>query len=351
MAELGCGNGLGGVDGDCSTLGIGDIFSDAVDWAGTAVSDAADAVTSIPILGDVIKATADVFVTVSGAGLIIDIATGKPVGDSIVQNFTRAVDGATTWAKYGGIVASFVPGIGTGVAAALNAGAALAQGKSITDAAIAGVRGAIPGGPLVQAGFDVAVKAIQGKNVAASALLALRNQVPGGAAGQVAFDIGVAVLTGQKAQQGGTQPSSGTPTAAPAAVHGPIVIDKPGWRLDAANGQWCYDAAGYCTPANIGDRNSITGEVYVGKPAPVAAPVAAFAVRNLSLAPRILRPGMSIAQQVLKLTPAPPAPAAPVHPAAAAPAPAKKWSTGKKVAGVGAAVGLAYTAWRIAAMV
>jgi peptidoglycan hydrolase-like protein with peptidoglycan-binding domain len=99
------------------------------------------------------------------------------------------------------MVAPFVPGIGTGVGAALGAANALAEGKPITEAVIAAARGALPGGPAAQAGFDVAVNLAQGKNLSAAALDAARRALPGGALARAAFDTAVGIAEGKKIQE------------------------------------------------------------------------------------------------------------------------------------------------------
>jgi hypothetical protein len=97
-------------------------------------------------------------------------------------------------------VASFIPGVGTGVAAALGAAGALAQGRPITDALIAAARSAIPGGAVAQAAFDVASGLVKGQNLSEAALSAARKQLPGGPAAQAAFDAAVALAQGKKLQ-------------------------------------------------------------------------------------------------------------------------------------------------------
>jgi hypothetical protein len=97
-------------------------------------------------------------------------------------------------------VASFIPGIGPGVAAALGAAGALAQGQPITEALIAAARSAVPGGAIAQAAFDVASGLVKGQNLSEAALSAARKQVPGGPAAQAAFDAAVALGQGKKLQ-------------------------------------------------------------------------------------------------------------------------------------------------------
>jgi hypothetical protein len=211
---IGCGSGLG--DGGIGD--VGDWFSDAADAVGGAISDVGDFVTSIPVVGDIAKAAYNL----SGIGIVVDIAGGGNVGDAIVSGFKDAAAGAVTYAKYGSLVASFVPGVGTGVAAALSAGSALAQGKPITQAVIDGVRAAVPGGVIAQAAFDIGAGLVQGKSITASALAAVRDQIPGGPLAQVGFDIAVSVVTGKKLQESGQAEPSSTWTPQASAPPSPI---------------------------------------------------------------------------------------------------------------------------------
>lgn len=96
-------------------------------------------------------------------------------------------------------VISFVPGIGQGVNMAIAAGGALLAGESLTDAAIASVKGALPGGPAAAYAFDAATKVMKGERIDKAALESARNLLPPGAA-QQAFDIGLAVASGKKIQ-------------------------------------------------------------------------------------------------------------------------------------------------------
>jgi len=116
------------------------------------------------------------------------------------------------------VVISFVPVIGQGINAAIAAGGALARGENITDALAAGVKNALPGGPLAAAAFDAAVaagKAIaNGESIGDAALAATRAALPSEAAKR-AFDVGLAVVQGQSVQQAFVR---ATASLAPAAV-------------------------------------------------------------------------------------------------------------------------------------
>ena len=123
---------------------------------------------------------------------------GGKVYDS-ESTLTKIAHTAEDIGSYATTVVSLVPGVGTGVSAALAAGIALAQGQSITDAVKNGIRDAIPGGAIATAGFDMAVKVASGENVGTAALETARAQLPPVA--QKAFDIGLSVVAAAKHQQ------------------------------------------------------------------------------------------------------------------------------------------------------
>jgi len=133
-------------------------------------------------------------------GLGLAVARGERIDRAAVGALKNTIAGARTLAPYAQAVTSLVPGIGTGVAAGIGAASALAQGARITDAVVAGVRGAIPGGPLAQMGFDAAYGVASGKPLSVVVLDAARSRLPSEAA-RKAFDVGLAVAQGQNIQQ------------------------------------------------------------------------------------------------------------------------------------------------------
>jgi hypothetical protein len=96
-------------------------------------------------------------------------------------------------------VLSFVPGVGTGISAALGAAQALADGRPIDEAIIAGARSAIPGGPIAQMAFDSAWGLAHGRPIYSTVLSTLRERLPGPLA-QRAFDTGLALAAAKTAQ-------------------------------------------------------------------------------------------------------------------------------------------------------
>jgi hypothetical protein len=88
-------------------------------------------------------------------------------------------------------VVSLVPGIGTGISAAIGAGMKAIEGGSPLEIAISAAFGAIPIPPglrqLAQVALDAVMKMVKTKNTAQAAIAALRNSVPAGLPRQV-FD-------------------------------------------------------------------------------------------------------------------------------------------------------------------
>jgi hypothetical protein len=131
------------------------------------------------------------------------VAKGERVDRALMSGVNNQVDAFKGAAPYIQLGVSFIPGVGTGVSAALGAGVALAEGKPISDAVIASVKGALPGGPIAAQAFDVAAHAAvdlaSGKKLDAVALDATRRALPSDAA-RIAFDTGLALAQGKKRQ-------------------------------------------------------------------------------------------------------------------------------------------------------
>lgn len=181
----------------------GSIWSDigsAVSSVGSSVVHAAESVGSgVVSAGKQIGGAVYALSPVALVKTISNIAHGARVDRAVLGMLKDQVGAVRTLAPYVQTVVSMVPGVGTGAAAAIAAGAALAQGKNITQAVVDGVRGAVPGGALGQVGFDTAARAIvSGQRLDHAALDVLRERVPPVA--RPAFDIGVAVMAGKSLQ-------------------------------------------------------------------------------------------------------------------------------------------------------
>jgi hypothetical protein len=135
---------------------------------------------------------------------LVDTGSGVARGQNIFKAATKAMQAGIgdvrESLRFAAMVAPFVPGIGTGVAAALGAANALASGQPITEALISAARSALPGGAIAQTAFDTAMNLAKGKNLLNSALEAARGQLPGGPAAQAAFDAGLALAKGKSIQ-------------------------------------------------------------------------------------------------------------------------------------------------------
>ena len=135
---------------------------------------------------------------------VVDTGVAAARGENVVKAAQKAMQAGVgdlrESLRFASMVAPFVPGLGTGVAAALGAANALASGERITDALIAGARNALPGGAVAQTAFDMATNIAKGKNFSEAALSAARSQLPGGPAAQAAFDAGVTIAKGKSIQ-------------------------------------------------------------------------------------------------------------------------------------------------------
>jgi hypothetical protein len=148
-----------------------------VSKVGRSLEKALDSVNKIVPVGSVLSLT-PMGMTMRYARSLGRIAAGEnvfKVAGKFVKSGMKDVGQAVQLAS---TVASFVPGVGTGVAAALGAAGALAQGRPITEAVLAAAKGALPGGAIAAAAFDVASGLARGKSLSAAALGAARNQVP-----------------------------------------------------------------------------------------------------------------------------------------------------------------------------
>lgn len=140
-------------------------------------------------------------------------------------------DIVSTVAPFAQIALSFVPGVGTVVNGAIEAGIALAKGQNITDALIAGAAGALPGGVLAQAAFRAGVAVVKGDNVGTATLNAARDLAvrTGGPVAAAAFDVAVSLTVAQGVQQGEIAPvaianDNAAPAPTPAALADPLQL-------------------------------------------------------------------------------------------------------------------------------
>jgi hypothetical protein len=184
---------------------VGRTVGRAVSSVGRFAEKAAKTVGRIPVVGDIARAGLNATRLALGpAAIAIDagqrLARGQNLGTALRGAVSSHVDAVRDQLKLAEMVAPFIPGIGTGVAAALGAANALASGRPITEALISAARSALPGGAIAQAAFDTAVNLARGKNIGEALLEAARNRLPGGPAARAAFDGALALAQGKKLQ-------------------------------------------------------------------------------------------------------------------------------------------------------
>jgi hypothetical protein len=138
----------------------------------TASKAVGGALKSVPIVG---AGLAGVYNLSVGApfGVAAGILSGQRIDKAVFNDLKNKLASVKDVAPYVQTVISVVPGVGPGVAGAIAGGLALASGAKLSDALIAATKGALPGGALAQAAFDVGKAAIQGQPLDKVALSAL----------------------------------------------------------------------------------------------------------------------------------------------------------------------------------
>lgn len=123
----------------------------------------------------------------------------KFVGREAARQGKALKTGAEIVAQYGGNI----PIVGQGLAAACGTGLALADGKPLSEAAVAGIASALPGGPVAQAAFKAGLTAIaavaRGERFDKALLEGARAALPSDLA-KKAFDVGIGVAEGKRIQ-------------------------------------------------------------------------------------------------------------------------------------------------------
>lgn len=132
----------------------------------------------IPVIGKPIQAAVNLSPEVALGGLTSRVLKGERLDKAFLATGRAQIKNIREIAPYVQTVMTFVPGVGTGVAAAIAAGTALAEGRTITDAVVQSVRGAIPGGQLGQAAFDATMAVTKGQRLDRAALSIAMKQLP-----------------------------------------------------------------------------------------------------------------------------------------------------------------------------
>jgi hypothetical protein len=226
---------------------IGDVASSALDGLKKATSDLGDAVSSawdkyggaIETLGNIAGSGIggpQIWIAETAAKAGEALANGQNVGDVFGQQGIRFLVGLHETAP----ILEYVPGLGTGVGAALDAAAILglcAAGQPCDPKAIGvdAIGDQIPGGPVAQQAFKTAATYgaafMNGENVSEATLDAFREGLPDDNA-KIAFDAGLALSRGQKLAEVGMSTAFRLLKSNSDAV-ADIVSDKGGELADA----------------------------------------------------------------------------------------------------------------------
>lgn len=155
-----------------------------------------NAIKKIPVVGSPLAAVYGV--AVAPASLAESIASGARLDHALINNFKDQVADIKTIAPYATSVISFVPGVGQGVAGAMGAALALANGQPLSAALVSGIKGAIPGGAIAQSAFGAATALASGKRLDEVALSALPLPDAQKAALKTALGVATKLANGQK---------------------------------------------------------------------------------------------------------------------------------------------------------
>jgi len=118
----------------------------------------------VPVIGGPIHSILDktFHIAMAPSNMVIAIAEGDSrIDQAVLNSLKEQVKEFQQLAPYAEMVVSLVPGVGQGIGAAIAAGVALSEGQPISGILKAGLIGAIPGGPLVQAAIETGVGVIQ----------------------------------------------------------------------------------------------------------------------------------------------------------------------------------------------
>jgi hypothetical protein len=221
------------------------VAGDIVHTVNAAADFAGKALAHVPVVGNALSSTLKIMT--APVGLVNNIASGQRIDHAFINSAKQQITAVRAVAPYVQQVLSFVPGVGTGAAAAIAAGVALSEGRTITEAVIAATKAAVPGGIAGQAAFGSALSLMSGKNVKDVALDAARAALPPSA--QKAFDVGVALGHGKNIQSKVINAvTAAVPTMAKVGLD---TIKKSPVLANAAKGLSADAAKGYQTAIGV----------------------------------------------------------------------------------------------------
>jgi hypothetical protein len=179
---------LGDISAASILRSIGDAAKKGVAWAGKAMNAVAEGAKFLAKAVDVPKLVADVIPIPAIKSFVKSISPMQKFSDAVDAlkhgDFDRLKKMATEALSTAQGVISLIPGIGTGISAALSAAEALLSGGSPLDIAIRAAYGAIPIPPGLRDITDVVLDAIlalvDGQNITDVGLTVARDRVPKG---------------------------------------------------------------------------------------------------------------------------------------------------------------------------
>lgn len=175
---------------------------DVVHTMNKAVESAGKAVAKIPVVGKPLKAAAVFGVSpfVAMGGFVTHMVQGDRIDRAFLASAKGQITAIRDVAPYAKFVASYIPGVGTGISAAIAAGTALADGRTITEAVLDAARNAVPGGALGKSVFDSALAIAKGNSISQVAMnAALANLPP---AARDAANIAIHAAQGKNVRAG-----------------------------------------------------------------------------------------------------------------------------------------------------
>jgi hypothetical protein len=130
---------------------------------GEGIGDLADLASHIPLVGGLLHGVLGI--ATGPFTFTASMLNGERLDHALLDDLKSKVSAYQEIAPYAATIVSFVPGLGSGVAAGIAASTALMQGMPIDQAVIAGVKSALPGGAAAQAAFTLTVAAVSGDNL------------------------------------------------------------------------------------------------------------------------------------------------------------------------------------------
>jgi hypothetical protein len=135
-----------------------------IQTAAKAAQTATKSLDDVPIVGRPLSLVYGATVT-APLQLANSIARGARLDQAVLGHFEGQLQGLKELAPYVQTVVTFVPGIGQGVGAAIGAGVALAEGRPLSEVVVEGIKGALPGGPIARAAFELGQAALTGQRI------------------------------------------------------------------------------------------------------------------------------------------------------------------------------------------